>query len=128
MKIKKIEEKFYTWLLEKITGDKFYTREQIEAINKFKSCFRIFFEGCYEFDQVYDNHVPIHKFGITNLKFDFSGKNMYIIIVSERPGLLIGKGGETIIALTNYMNKQFDNYTVHIDLKESKLWEKTPIK
>jgi predicted RNA-binding protein Jag len=115
--------------MEFLFNEKTYTKEQIKAINKFKSCFRIFFEGCtYEYiEQIYETHIPIRNFEITNLTFDFPKNDMIVTIRLENPGILIGKGGGTIDSLKEYItdvfNGQFKN--VELNIVESKLWRQT---
>ena len=45
-------------------------------------------------------------------------------ITTHRPGILIGKGGRTIDALKEYLNKGQFPKPVQIDIKESKMWLK----
>ncbi|MFW6243354.1 MAG: KH domain-containing protein [bacterium] len=127
----KIKNNLIAWLLKNLEGETFYTEEQIKAINKFKSCFRIFFEGCnYDYiEQIYDNYVPIRNFEITNFKFYFEENKMFVTITLERPGLLIGKGGHTIDSLKNYINDVFkDKFKkVELNIQESKLWSNISI-
>lgn len=124
--------KIHNWFINLFIKEKTYTAEQIRAINKFKSCFRIFFEGIYyEYTEpIYENYIRIINFGVTNLDFDFPKNKMIITITLERPGILIGKGGRTIDSLKEYLNNIFkDKFDeVKIDIKESKLWWHTQIK
>lgn len=91
-----------------------------------KSSFRIFFEGCYEFDQFYETYISIGTFGITDIQFSEYPHKVEMLITLERPGILIGKGGRTIDAIKEYLNdlhsKKFDNKPIEINIKESKLW------
>lgn len=55
----------------------------------------------------------------------FETKDKYTIqITTHRPGILIGKGGQTIDDLIKWLNEDGFNKLVEIDLKESKMWHK----
>lgn len=69
-----------------------------------------------------NNKINRFVLGITDIKTKINKKRITIIITLERPGLLIGKGGETIDSLQNYLNRIL-NRDVKFLIKESKLWE-----
>lgn len=116
-----MKKKLLLWVLKQLNPK--YTKKQIELINKFKSTFRIFFEGGYEYDQVYDVYIPLTQFGITNLDFSFTkDQKLNVKITLVRPGILIGKGGKTIDSLTNYL-KDVCNLN-ELTIEESKLWNR----
>ena len=117
-----MKEKLINWLLKSLEPK--LSENQRKQINDFKMAFKLFFEGYDGRDtQAYKTYVPIISFGITDLKFTFTETNkLNVTIVLQRPGLLIGKGGETITSLAGFMKK---NHNVNkIDIEESKLWRK----
>ena len=126
-----MKKKLILWLIALLTP--LYTKREKERINRFKSYFRIYFEGTYEENDTI-NFIPVSRFGITDLEFKFSEilpKNalglrtkkvlmLDVTIVLERPGLLIGKGGKTIDNFNNWLSK----YYMKVHIKESKLWNR----
>ncbi|MDA3780330.1 MAG: KH domain-containing protein [Bacteroidales bacterium] len=120
-----VKNNTYAWVYKNLLNEPIYSADQIEAMNKFKSLFKIFFEGCNDYgDPIHENYVPIRNFEITDLKFSFDQRKMIITIVLGRPGILIGKGGKTIDSLKEYINgmfkEEFDE--VKLNIQESKLW------
>lgn len=93
---------------------------------KLKSAFKIFFEGGYDHDQIYETYIPIRNFEITDISFLEYPHKVEMLITLARPGILIGIGGRTIDAIKYYLNnvhsKDFDNKPILINIKESKLW------
>ena len=75
---------------------------------------RTFFEGA-------DLNVSILSMGITDVSVKLGKEKIEIVIVLERPGLLIGKGGKTIDALEQHLKDGYQT-DVLIGVKESKLW------
>lgn len=56
--------------------------------------------------------------GISRIYIDRSGeKNIAINIFTSKPGMIVGKGGETIKLIRNELEKKTDK-TVHIDISE----------
>lgn len=90
------------------------------TINRIKSLFRAFFEG-WDGDGS-DAQVPllISQLQITNLEFDIKPEKIILTVTLCRPGLLIGKAGRTIDALTKWLSER--NQEVEIKIVESKLW------
>ncbi len=55
----------------------------------------------------------------------FENEFEYIIqIVTKRPGMLIGKAGHYIDSLKTYLQNEFPDKEITIDLKESVLWHR----
>ena len=50
-------------------------------------------------------------------------KGLTILIESHQPGLIIGKGGRDIDGFKEYLCKELNRTDIHIDLKESTLWD-----
>ena len=87
--------------------------------------FKIFFEGAYECDQIYKTYCSIKNFGITDFVVFDDVNKITVVITLTSPGILIGRGGETIDSLKKYYNDMlFDEFNkpISIDLIESKLW------
>ena len=59
---------------------------------------------------------------ITKVECFENSKGLIILIETHRPGLLIGKGGEDIDHLTNYLKRDLNHNDITIDVRESKLW------
>ena len=72
----------------------------------YKSLFLTYFDGCYQVDP--EPNVS-NTFAMGVCKLDYVEKDNKLIVHLRRPGLLIGKGGRTINALT----KQLD-INIHI--------------
>jgi predicted RNA-binding protein Jag len=92
---------------------------------RIKSYFRIFFDGAYESDPVYHMHIDVHMFGITDFVTYDCGDKITVVITLTRPGILIGRGGETIESLKKFYNDMLLNEMkkpITIDIIESKLW------
>lgn len=125
--MKNLKLNFYIWVYNFVSKriKTKYTNEQKTIINRIKYCFRNFFQGGYDYDdQIYETYIPIKNFGITDLDFKFDSNMVTLTITMEFPGIIIGKGGRTIDALREYLNDVLDNYSIKIDLKESKLWHR----
>jgi len=106
-----------------------------EVVNYLKTEFKSFFEG----DKFGNNPlfaIPIMKFGITDIKVvegtelnksKLSIKTIDMYITLERPGILIGKGGQVINRLERYLNgpqhKDVLKKKVNVKIIESKLWD-----
>jgi len=63
------------------------------------------------------------QYSITDVEVESNKTGMVIIITTNRPGILIGKGGKDINHLTEYLNKQF-KVNIQLKIKECKLWHK----
>lgn len=109
-----MKRKLIIWLLSLLQPA--YTRAQVKQINQFKSLFRTYFEGGYDFDAAYP--MSITSLGITDLIFVFNGRLLLVTVVLERPGLLIGKAGIVI----DDLNKYLATMNIVVGIKESKLW------
>lgn len=91
---------------------------------KVKYSIKTYFDG-FEFD--YQEGISIQKIttnqlGITDIKVTNKKSKIIVIITLLRPGLLIGKGGCEIDALTKYLFNRLEK-DVDIHIVESKLWE-----
>lgn len=87
--------------------------KHLDVINdislKVKRLIRIFLEG---------NDIIINTLGISLIEVTKEEPNtIYIEILLNRPGLLIGKGGERIDKLRDFMEKKLGK-SVEINLKE----------
>lgn len=89
-----------------------------------KRLFRYFFEG-YD---IFDGHhsepqvdIPISQFGITNLEFNETKKGTEFTITLDRPGILIGKAGQTLYKIQNYLSEHHTRQ-VKILIIESTIW------
>lgn len=91
-----------------------YTKAQIQRINDFKCIFQSYFMDV--------DIQPISKFGITEFQFEFIGDDMIVTIFLTHAGVLVGKNGSLIDALTRYINYR-DTLPVRIMLKKSNLWK-----
>ena len=112
-----IKKRIIQWLYNQLNPKVEYTKEQKEHINRFKSYFRIYFEGGYDYhDPIVD--IPISRFDITDLQFNFKKELLIITIVLGRPGILIGKGGNVIDGLNAWLLP----HNMKVEIKESKLW------
>ena len=110
-----------------------------EVSNYLKNEFKSFFEGIRFGEEYLDNPiiaVPLMKFGITDIKVvegteltksKLSIKTIDMYITLERPGILIGKGGQVINRLERYLNgpqhKDVLKNKVNVKIFESKLWD-----
>lgn len=100
------------------------TEDQKNKINKFKTCFRIYFEGYDQTDEpINKTYIHISRFEITNITYTFT-KNDKLNIKMElcHPGILIGKGGKTIESLVKYLSDICD--VEKFEIKESDLWKR----
>lgn len=109
---KRLAQWLYNYLQPK------YTAKQVSEINRFKSIFRLYFEGGYDdYEPICD--IPIKNFGITDLQYEFVNQKLIVTVVLDRPGFLIGKGGNVIDGLNNYLSK----FDMKVTINESKLWK-----
>ena len=60
---------------------------------------------------------------ITRIDVSKIGMSVYIVIETHRPGMLIGKGGSFINALTKFLKDELKE-DITIDIKECKMWHK----
>lgn len=102
--------------------------KSIENSKHFKSAFRIYFEGvkdysCDELGWLVKpiNNIQINKFEITDLEIDFQQSQIMCYITLCRPGLLIGKGGQLLTQIENYLSDTYGKKVKFI-IKESNLW------
>lgn len=58
----------------------------------------------------------------TNIRVLEYNHKFVVEITTHRPGLLIGKGGKTVDALKEFLNKGDLPKKIEIDIKESKMW------
>jgi ribosomal protein S3 len=97
---------------------KLYNQKEINQKQRLISGIQNFFEHN-------SNQYNIHSLGISQINFKFKkeSKNNIceITITLANPGLLIGKGGRTINALTSYLTD--DNYFAKIKVKESNVFK-----
>ena len=90
-----------------------------------KQHLRQFFEGVVDYNgirimsPVVD--ISISKLGITNFEFNEHEGSTEMVITLERPGILIGKAGETIDKLQEHLSGSYER-PVTISVIESKLW------
>lgn len=74
--------------------------EMKENERRIKSLFVTYFDGCYDVDP--RPNVPnTFTMGVCKLEYDASDNCLEVSL--RRPGLLIGKGGETIDGLKKYL-------------------------
>ena len=66
---------------------------------RLKSLFQIYFDGCYSVDAEPNTHSTF-EMGVCKLEY----KDNELIVHLRRPGLLIGKGGCTIDALSKQLD------------------------
>jgi ribosomal protein S3 len=94
-------------------------RLSLRAEQIYQNKVKRFFEGSdlYDTDPIIE--LNINLLGITAFEVrEFKTKRKFIITL-KRPGLLIGKGDETITKLKEYLS---NGKTAEIHIIESKLW------
>jgi len=79
---------------------------------RIKSMFMIYFDGCYMIDPVEDTSNTF-AMGICKLEY----KNNELTVHLRRPGLLIGKGGRIIDALSEHLECKIK--IVEVNLNEA---------
>lgn len=84
-----------------------------------KCAFKDFFETSEYSTAIVD--IPLKHFGITSIDFKFNKSDTIMIITLDRPGLLIGKGGEQFNILQKYLSV-YNDVPVKIEIIESKMW------
>ncbi|MEM4625295.1 MAG: 30S ribosomal protein S3 [Candidatus Pacearchaeota archaeon] len=57
---------------------------------------------------------------ISNIKIEYTPIGEKVIILTAKPGMIIGRGGEKIERLTEILKKQFSFENPHIDIQEIK--------
>ena len=72
---------------------------------KYKSLFLTYFDGCYGEDA---EPNTANTFAMGVCKLEYCEKENKLIVHLRRPGLLIGKGGQTINALSKYLGCKID--------------------
>ncbi|MEK6817565.1 MAG: KH domain-containing protein, partial [Nanoarchaeota archaeon] len=60
----------------------------------------------------------VGKGKLSKVRIEYTPIGEKIIISTHKPGLIIGKGGERIIELTNILKKQFKLENPHIEIDE----------
>jgi hypothetical protein len=119
--------------VRKLTAKERLERKKIER--RIKIAIQYFFGGLYDEngypiqEPIVD--IPISQLGITGLNFNhtndipkgspWKGKIILTIVLS-RPGLIIGKGGQTIDTLQKYV-REIDDYLVDVKIEESDIWK-----
>ena len=100
----------------------------MDKIKTLKRIFRSALEGDeYEPDPIIPYGVFYHL-QITDIQINWtvnensSDSSVTIAVTLERPGLLIGKGGRTIDALTQRLEK-YTGCPVHIALIDTQIWK-----
>lgn len=103
-----------------------------KVLNMFKYHFKLFFNGLYYGDEYVVEPIMLFKissFAITNIECTSTNiikttiEEIYdIIITLERPGFLIGRKGEIINKLIEYMKTNITE-NLNIILKESDIWK-----
>ena len=86
-------------------------KEESKKSKQIKSLFVTYFDGCYGVDSA-PNTCNTFKMGVCSLKYE--DKENKLIVHLRRPGLLIGKRGCTIDALTAYLNCKIDIIEVNL--------------
>ncbi len=71
-----------------------------------KSLFETYFDGCYGVEPQVLNNTSTYSMGVCRLEY-IESKNTLIVHL-RRPGLLIGKGGETINKLKEWLDCKID--------------------
>lgn len=66
-----------------------------------KGLFLSYFDGCYDIEPQ-PNTFDTYKMGVCNL--EYNEKDNILVVHLRRPGLLIGKGGQTIEAVEKYLD------------------------
>lgn len=117
--MKQIKLNLIKWLL-KLLQPKF-TKEQKQLANSVKARTRIYFDG-YDYDEGMVEGITTNRLGISNFDFNFTKDTLVVTITLLRPGLLIGKGAQTIDDFTKSLNELSDDYEIVVDIIENRLW------
>ena len=92
-----------------------------KLFNEIKRSFRPYFEGSPAFDEWDDGHPPLS--GETPIRVDMFGIHLLeleektLTIHLSRPGIFIGKGGRTITAFSEFLQKEIDS-EIKIEIRE----------
>lgn len=62
----------------------------------------------------------LEKMDIAKIEIEKSSNSLRVIIHTSRPGVVIGKGGQEVDELRNYLAKKFNKGTVEISVQEVK--------
>ena len=111
----------------------FIGKSKMKLIRDIRFDFETFFEGQKDYDICDDSdngyiinpivNIPISNFGITSIKIKENKNKVILKITLSRPGLFIGKKGNLINQLIEYLSKSIDK-KVEIELIEFKsIWE-----
>lgn len=103
--------------------DKFIqeTNKEIEIENNFRYNFKYFFQGDEYGVPHFGSIIDITKFGITDLKFTHTESSVNVDISLSFPGILIGKGGNSIDSLNAYLNDRV-GVVFKLNLIEKDIW------
>lgn len=98
------------------------TTNNLKDISLIKQQFKALLKGdeylCTDPIFGYDGFIRLQ---ITNIQVEIKEKLIIITVTLERPGLLIGKGGKDIDAISKRINEWLDK-SVKIEIKESNIW------
>ena len=98
-------------------------KENISVHNQIRSIFHLFFNGDEYIGIEPQGDIFLWKLNITDLQFSNTKKRLIIYVTTERPGLLIGKGGVQLEKLKDMLSKNFKK-PVTINIKESTVWNR----
>jgi hypothetical protein len=76
-------------------------RMEIKKANRIKSLFETYFDGCYDVQPQHRGNSSTFSMGVCKLDFDIKTNTLTVHL--RRPGLLIGKAGETIDNLKKWL-------------------------
>lgn len=99
---------FKQWVLSIVKPDH---SSKNDNSKKIKSLFLSYFDGCYGIDP---KPKTSNTFTMGVCKLEYNNKSNKLTVHLRRPGLLIGKGGETIDSLSGYLG--CDIYVVEVNL------------
>ena len=83
--------------------------EDLSKSKTIKRQFLAYFDGCYGFD-AQPNVTNTYTMGVCKLEY----KDDKLIVHLRRPGLLVGKGGQTINALSKHLGCKIDIVEVEL--------------
>ena len=98
-------------------------KENISVHNQIRNTFHLFFNGDEYIGIEPQGDIFLWKLNITDLQFSNTKKRLIIYVITERPGLLIGKGGVQLEKLRDNLSKVFKK-PVTINIKESTVWNR----
>jgi len=68
------------------------------------------------------NNIDRLRMGITKIDLDFDDDGVFIEVLLENPGVMIGKGGRHVNGLTEELKKDFKYDKLRIKITEDKTW------